>query len=427
MPQKLLLRGIIVKELANQLNELVNLIKKDGIIDIDDARNYFQNMKKELILKNHEYKIWQGKGKDKRWKTHLPPDHRILAKPTREELIEALVEYYSKFSNDNCTLKTLYKEWLEYKSKHTNSSNYIKRINDDWNRFYINSDIVNIPLVKLTSLELDEWLHKTIKDHQLNKKQFNNMKIIIKQELEYAVKKGIIAKSPLNEVEISGNIFARQARKPANTQVFLIDEQKKLEKAAYQDFNKTNSVIPLAIVLALYTGLRVGEMVALKYSDIDGDYIYVNRMEVRKQNLNEKGNWETCDYIVVEHTKTDAGNRKIYLTKKAREILKLIQKTNLKNGFKDDDYIFVNEKGRIHVRALDYRIRKCCKMAGIDEKSFHKLRKTFISTLIKNNVNIDQVREIVGHEDARTTYNNYCFNTLTEEMTKEALEKALCG
>ena len=57
----------------------------------------------------------------------------------------------------------------------------------------------------------------------------------------------------------------------------------------------------------------------------------------------------------------------------------------------------------------------------------HKIRKTYISTLIDKNVNIDTITETVGHKDKRTTYNNYCFSRFSEKQTENMLEKALCG
>ncbi|QHQ62936.1 tyrosine-type recombinase/integrase [Anaerocolumna sedimenticola] len=135
----------------------------------------------------------------------------------------------------------------------------------------------------------------------------------------------------------------------------------------------------------------------------------------------------TIEYQVVEHTKTLAGTRKVYLTTKARELLDTLQKASINTGFVDNDYIFVNEKGRIHVRALDYRLRKYCSNLNIPEKSMHKIRKTFISTLIDNNVNINYIRETVGHESEETTYKSYCFNRLSTEKTENILENVLCG
>ena len=68
--------------------------------------------------------------------------------------------------------------------------------------------------------------------------------------------------------------------------------------------------------------------------------------------------------------------------------------------------------------------RLCCD-AGILKRSPNKSRKTYISTLIDNGLNINFVREQVGHKDERTTYGNYCFNRSTREETKETLKKAL--
>ena len=62
---------------------------------------------------------------------------------------------------------------------------------------------------------------------------------------------------------------------------------------------------------------------------------------------------------------------------------------------------------------------------GIDEKSSHKARKTYISSLIDAGVNINEIRKQVGHEDERTTYRNYCFNRMPKNETENMLEKVL--
>jgi site-specific recombinase XerC len=60
---------------------------------------------------------------------------------------------------------------------------------------------------------------------------------------------------------------------------------------------------------------------------------------------------------------------------------------NKKNGFEDEDYLFLGEKGeRIHIRAVDNRIRKLCKRAGIEPaKSAHDIRRTVATQTFRNN------------------------------------------
>lgn len=415
--------------MANALSELLRLLQDNNIMTLDDVRmrDMVVNMKREIILKNHPYDIFLST--DGRYHTYvvLNGKRKPIAKSTREKVEDALVQFYKE--NDTkaqCTLKTLYPEWLDYKQICSNTTNTIRRIDNDWNKYYEDTDIINIPLTKLDYITLDKWAHNIIKEKNLTQKQFGNMAIIMKQALLYAIDKGLILDSPYERVHISGKIFAKSAKKQSDTQVFLTDEQPRIEQEAISEFLRTNDSISLAIPLAFLTGLRVGEIVALKHSDIEGDYLHVQRMEARMPQKTENG-WGAITYQVVEHTKTTAGTRKVYLTSKAREIIEKVRKVNEENGYSDSDFLFVNEKGRIHVRALDYRLRKYCKNIGISEKSMHKIRKTFISTLIDNNVNINYIREMVGHESEETTYKSYCFNRLSVDKTENILESVLCS
>lgn len=418
-------------DLTKDINQLLLLTQNENIIKIDDARNYFWKMKKELILKQHKYEIWQGSGKDKRWKTHLPPDNRIIARKTKESLEDAIVAYYTAYLEDGKksskkrTLKTIYDEWLENKALITVSQNTVKRIDDDWKKYYLNNPIINIPLNELDYSQLTEWAYRMIKEYDLTKKQYYNMQIIMRQGLDYAVEKKYIQTNPFEKVKIKSNRIFRPVTKPkSDTQVFLVNEQPLIEQEAYQDYLKTGSALSLSIILAFQTGLRIGELVALKYSDIVGDYLYIVRMEVRNPTRNSDSTW-TSERCIVHHAKSEAGIRKVYLTAKAKEIIKLIKECNENNGFYDDDYMFLNENGRVHTSSLCWRLKKCCKHAKVTPKSMHKIRKTFISTLIDNDVNIDYIRELVGHKSEITTYNSYCFNRLSDKSTEMILEKAL--
>ena len=59
------------------------------------------------------------------------------------------------------------------------------------------------------------------------------------------------------------------------------------------------------------------------------------------------------------------------------------------------------------------------------EKSFHKVRKTYISALIDSGININEIRKAVGHTDERTTFSNYCYNRVGKQETTALFENAL--
>lgn len=198
-----------------------------------------------------------------------------------------------------------------------------------------------------------------------------------------------------------------------------------IEREAYRDFQETGDTACLAIPFLYQTGLRLGEIVALKESDISGKYLHIQRTETKQAEQNPDGSWKPIHYAVAEHAKTEAGDRLVYLSSTAGNILELVMQSNRERGFQDHGYLFLNANGRIHGRSVDTRIRKYCRNIGIDEKSSYKARKTYISSLIDAGVNINEIRKQVGHEDERTTYRNYCFNRMPQGETENMLEKVL--
>ena len=150
-------------------------------------------------------------------------------------------------------------------------------------------------------------------------------------------------------------------------------------------------------------------------------------MAQRLEQQRPDGTWYPAQWMTVEYTKTHAGDRYVYLTEEARRILRIIQTANAEHGFSDHDFLFIHGGKRITPRAVDTRIRKYCDHINIDRKSTHKVRKSYISTLLDAGININEVRKQVGHEDERTTLHNYCFNRNEQIENESDMEKALAG
>ncbi|MCD7751615.1 MAG: tyrosine-type recombinase/integrase [Lachnospiraceae bacterium] len=291
--------------------------------------------------------------------------------------------------------------------------------------YYKDDPIIHIPLVKLEYDTLQEWALRIVKEKKLTKKQYYNLTVIFRQSLEYAVQKKLIPENPFSKVHVDAKLFRSQKKPADETQVFLTDEQPKIVAEAWEDFRKTGAVACLAVPLAFQTGMRLGEIVAIREEDIQGNYLHVQRMEVRQVQPTGADTWSKQTFTVADYTKSEAGDRKIYLSKNAREIIRTVIESNREHGYSDEGYLFINEKGRVRSEAVDCRIRKYCRHIGIAAKATHKIRKTYISTLIDSGLNINEIRKLAGHEDERTTYKNYCFNRMTNSETENLLEKAL--
>lgn len=100
-------------------------------------------------------------------------------------------------------------------------------------------------------------------------------------------------------------------------------------------------------------------------------------------------------------------------------------KTNKINGGDNSDgFLFCkSDGGNVNHYSIKAMLTEGCTQANMKYKSSHKIRKTFISSLIDEGINIDEIRRIAGHSDERTTYGNYCYNRLTNKQTEEKLER----
>jgi integrase len=129
---------------------------------------------------------------------------------------------------------------------------------------------------------------------------------------------------------------------------------------------------------------------------------------------------------IVEHTKGTYGSRTIPLIPLAAEVIEEIKTHRQEKGLELKGFIFCpNDKPISTYNAIEKAIKKYCRDLGIDERSPHKERKTFTSTLISNGVSINTTRQLAGHVDERTTLNNYCFDRSEDDEKLTQITYAL--
>ena len=316
------------------------------------------------------------------------------------------------------SLERLYPEWLEYKSLHTEAPTYITRLGSDWKTYYQGTEIIQIPLKKLNRLTLDTWAHSLVKDHNMTKTCYYNVTTIIRQALDYAKEQGLIPSNPMREVKVSSKLFQKVKKKPNETQVFTVEERKQINQFAWDDFRnevKDYVLSPLAMLFQFETGIRISELCALRYEDIEEEHLlHVQRMYRR----------DTRE--VVDHAKTNAGDRRIILTPTALDLIRTAHDYQETHHACSDGFIFTMNGKPMKPHCISELYKKYSKRLDGPHRSSHKARKTWISSLIDcPKMNINTIREMAGHEDERTTYNNYCFDRSTEQEKVDNMVTAL--
>ena len=407
-------------------DECLQFRNGDGSIDLDGVKEYMTKARKNNILDNYRGQIKKLNGKDQRYYIKLKDKSRsdgryTIKAVTEEELLEKVflwhLENVEKIKEP--TLASIFPEFLEYKKKTTWAESTVKRNLSVWKNHYKDTDIINVPIRKIRLKHLQEWAYGLIKDHDLTQKEFGNIATWMKQMFEYAAMEEIIDRNPYTMLKITNrNVFRQPEIKSDENKVLSPDMEIALYRKCWELFESkyypVHQLLPLGIIMLFQAGLRPSELVTLRYSDIDGDEIIIRRYYSDKANE-----------IKENRTKAGHGFRRIILTSLAKELIEAARNRQLEEGIENPEYIFMmNEQFKSFYDRLRKTFPVICKSIGIPENTPYSGRRTFISSLIDANVNIRTIQNYVGHNDARTTLNNYCYDRSAREERAKQLENA---
>lgn len=382
-----------------------------GILNSDSVLDMLMSSKKEQIKKIHPYAITPPSKDGGRWQTFYKGTdgkRKNIKAQTEEDLLNKLIPLYFQNSYiDKLTFHKLYEEWLEYKKTVTNSPNTIKRHTQHYSKYFESSCLHAMKIKQINELFLESECNRIVKDFNLSRKEWGNTKTILNGMFQYAVRKKYLPENPMDKIQIHVK-FKQIVRKTGKTETYNTDELENLNQYLDRMYTETEDTVFLAVKLNFLLGLRVGELVALKWEDLsDENHLHIVREEVRNQITNQ------CE--VVEHTKTNC-DRFVVLVPKAINLLQKIEHTG--------NYIFMRNGERIRARQIAYVLEKYAERQGIATKSTHKMRKTYASNLNAKGVPLDSIRELLGHSNPTTTL-GYILNPLTEKETYDLITKAL--
>lgn len=191
-------------------------------------------------------------------------------------------------------------------------------------------------------------------------------------------------------------------------QVLSLREQIKLEEFCL----KHNDNRYIGIVLALYTGLRIGELCALTWENID----LRNKRILVTKTLQRIYLAKSKTVILIDSPKSVNSIRKIPMNDKVYEILKF-----QKNKNKEQDFFLSGNKKYIEPRRYQYTFNKILKDAGLRDYNFHILRHTFATNCIKVGMDPKSLSEILGHSNVNITLNKYVHSS--DKIKKKFLQK----
>lgn len=320
------------------------------------------------------------------------------------------IPFMSRLINSNTNVKTLDKviaEWLSFHRTEISESTYYsyKIICPSLSDYFM-----GIPICNVNTLAINLFIMAMKEKGMTNAAVYNYCRVL-KLCFDYACANGYISSNPVS------NACVPKLPKHAEVFPFTIEEVSMLLNLDYLQWVKDG------VVIAFFTGMRMGEIYALKWTDInfENKFIMVQRSQSR-----------ACSNITIKTTKTACGIRRIDIGKYLINYLKSMEEHS------DSEYVFSPADGytKYPFRVpwnLSWHIKQMCVMAGIPPRSFHAFRHTHATILLSKGVHPKVVQERLGHSDVSITVMTYshvsptiqreAVNTMDEEC-KQWLDKA---
>ena len=294
------------------------------------------------------------------------------------------------------TIQELFDEFLEMKSYEIRKRTYLK-IQHIFNRFILPT-YKNYRIDKINVKDIQQWKIQMEK-RNLALKTKKEAFIYFNGMMNYAIKMEYINKNPLIKL---GNFKDTLHIKP-EMKIYTPEEFKKfinVVKETAEEKEKSNNDLSewnyyVFFNIAFYTGLRKGEIHALKWSDIDGSYLSV------KRSITQRLKGEDIETA----PKNKSSIRTLQMPVPLLRILnEQKQRQQLCHNFTDDF--------RICNSVCDTTIKRkneiYSKKAGLNVIRIHDFRHSHASALANNNINIQEVARRLGHSRVEMTWNTYC-------------------
>lgn len=365
------------------------------------------------------------KRKDGRWEGRYIKQYDVSGKPhygyvytrTYSEVKQKLAERRCQPPTTGDTLNKvgvkydeLLSAWLQSSRTSIKESTYVKylQIVDSHIRPVLGQYIVS----QISTQLIEGFIRQKLVEGRLDEcgglsaKTVSDMLTIIKATMEYAKDNGIIVTCNLHKVSIR--------KSDVEMRVLTQQEQKSLVQVLLTNIDRYK----LGVMLSLYTGIRIGELCALQWENVD---LRTATLKVRKtmQRIQDKSiGAATKTKIVITEPKSKCSVRDIPLPGFIVEIARQFEVT-------PKAYILSGECGRyVEPRTMQNKFKRYVKDGGIADANFHATRHTFATRCVEAGFDIKTLSEILGHANVNITLSRYVhssFDLKCSNMSKLTL------
>ena len=220
---------------------------------------------------------------------------------------------------------------------------------------------------------------------------------LLSSAMRYALDEGVIRKNPCRRIHI-------QHRERGEQRVLSRSEQEKLRQTS-------DGSRDLPALLSLYTGMRLGEICALKWTDIDWEQGTITVHRTVQRIVGKGAETNGCRTLLM--IGTPKSHRSCRVIPVPKFILSLLRERM--QSCCGAEYVFGKASGAADPRTIQRRFSRLAKRQGLSGAHFHTLRHTFATRLLELGVDVKTVSALLGHSSARTTLDFYA-HSLSEQQ-----------
>ncbi len=273
-------------------------------------------------------------------------------------------------------------------------------------RHHIIPRLGKMELREITPLVLQAFVTELLQNGNLHTgkglsaNSVNGVITVLQNSLKTAHSVGILE-------EYKADRIRRPKQNEKKIECFSLAEQKRIEEYILSK-DKTNH---FGILICLYTGLRIGELLALEWSDIDFSKCELTVNKTCYEGVDRSGKFTR----ITDMPKTVSSERTIPFPEQIVPILMKMKKRSCST------YVISNGREPVRIRSYQMTFQRLISNLGISRRGFHSLRHTFATRAIECGVDVKTLSEILGHKSPTITLNRYAHSLMDHK--KEMMNK----
>lgn len=317
----------------------------------------------------------------------------------------------------NATVKEAFHHWL-YDIKRVDAkvkASTFARYETSYRTHIEPYSLMQLKVIKLTASAMQKYVTALYEEHGVSNASIKSTVKVWKMFTKWSVAQGYLSKDPCENLSISGNYEQRKR----TIEVFTEAER----SAILRCMKETGYEYDTLIRLAFATGMRLGELLGLRWEDVGADCINIERSTAMVTHIDKDGNRSRSREVW--ETKTENAVRSIPLLGSTKALIAHHRATQrkfyLSKGLGKPEYLFTTTNGRlIDPSSFNKSYRRLLNRAGVPYRKFHAVRHTFATEAIRRGVDVKDLQMLLGHSDVHTTY---IYVQVNEDSKRNAIEK----